>query len=181
MSASDGRGDVLIAIAREGIADENGFAPRRARIEPWLAQPAATFVTLRLEGALRGCIGSLEALRPLGEDVYANARSAAYRDRRFDPVAAHEREALEVEVSVLSTPQPIEAFSEEEALARLRPGVDGVIVRYDGFHATFLPQVWESIPDPLAFLTELRLKAELPARFWHPRLRISRYTVEKYK
>ena len=181
MSTNERRGEVLIAIAREGIADEDGFAPRVTRSDAWLVEPAATFVTLRLDGALRGCIGSLEALRPLGEDVYANARAAAYRDRRFDPVGAHERDLLQVEVSVLSAPQPLAAGSESEAIERLRPGVDGVILHYGESRATFLPQVWENIGDPLEFLTELRLKARLPARFWHPALRLSRYTVEKYK
>ena len=181
MSPDERRGEVLIAIAREGIADVDGFAPRIARTEAWLAQPAATFVTLRLDGALRGCIGSLEALRPLCDDVYSNAHAAAYRDRRFDPVGAHERDALQVEVSVLSAPQPLAAGSEREAIERLRPGVDGVILHYGEARATFLPQVWENIADPLEFLTELRLKARLPARFWHPGLRLSRYTVEKYK
>ncbi len=181
MSASDGRGAILIAIAREGVADEHGFARRTPRDEPWLAEPAATFVTLRLDGELRGCIGSLEALRPLGEDVYANARGAAYRDTRFAPVAAQERDALEVEVSLLSTPQPIAVACEAEALAQLHPGVDGVIVQYENLCATFLPQVWEGLPDPLDFLCELRRKARLPPRFWHPRLQISRYTVEKFR
>jgi len=181
MSANDGRGAILIAIAREGIADEHGFAPRTPREEPWLAEAAATFVTLRLDGELRGCIGSLEALRPLGEDVYANARGAAYRDTRFAPVTAQERDRLDVEVSLLSTPQPIAVACEAEALAQLRPGVDGVIVQYEDFRATFLPQVWEGLQDPLDFLCELRRKARLPARFWHPRLLISRYTVEKFR
>ena len=181
MNANDPRGEVLIAIARQGIADEHGYAPRTPRSEPWLAEAAATFVTLRLEGELRGCIGSLEPLRPLAEDVYANARGAAYRDSRFAPVAAHERDALDVEVSLLSTPQALAIESEAEALAQLRPGVDGVIVHYENCRATFLPQVWEGLPDPLDFLCELRLKARLPARFWHPRLRISRYTVEKFR
>ena len=181
MSASDGRGPVLIAIAREGICDEEGNARRAPRAEPWLDEPAATFVTLRLGGDLRGCIGSIEALRSLGEDVYANARSAAYRDTRFAPVRPHERDALEVEVSLLSRPEPLPAQSEAEALERLRPGVDGIIVQYESSRATFLPQVWESIPDRLVFLSELRVKARLPARFWHPRLQISRYTVEKFR
>jgi uncharacterized protein len=181
MNAADPRGPVLIAIAREAIADEEGMAPRVPRDEPWLATPAATFVTLRLDGDLRGCIGSIQALRPLAEDVSANARSAAYRDSRFAPVAAHERDALEIEVSVLSPPQPLAVASEAEALARLRPGLDGVILRYEDFHATFLPQVWENLPDPLLFLSELRVKARLPARFWHPRLALSRYTVEKFR
>ena len=181
MNGTDARGPVLIAIAREGLADEDGFAPRTARAEPWLAAPAATFVTLRLAGELRGCIGSIQALRPLAEDVHANARSAAYRDTRFSPVRADERDALEIEVSLLSPPQVLAARSEAEALERLRPGVDGVIVQYESFHATFLPQVWENLPDPLLFLSELRVKARLPARFWHPRLALSRYTVEKFR
>ena len=181
MNTADPRGPVLITIAREAIADEDGCAPRTARAEPWLSAPAATFVTLRLAGELRGCIGSIHALRPLAEDVYANARAAAYRDTRFSPVGAHERDALEVEVSLLSSPETVAAGSEAEALERIRPGVDGVIVRYEDFQATFLPQVWESLPDPLAFLSELRVKARLPARFWHPRLALSRYTVEKFR
>ena len=181
MNVADPRGPVLIAIAREAIADEDGFARRSERAEPWLAEPAATFVTLRLAGELRGCIGSIQALRPLAEDVFANARAAAYRDTRFSPVRARERDALEVEVSLLSPPQALAAGSEAEALERLRPGVDGLIVRFDDFHATFLPQVWESLPDPLLFLSELRVKARLPARFWHPRLALSRYTVEKFR
>ena len=180
MSADERRGEILIAIAREGIADEHGFAPRTPREDPWLAQPAATFVTLRLAGELRGCIGSLEALRPLGEDVYANARGAAYRDSRFAPVAAHERDRLDVEVSVLSTPEPIAVASEAQALAELRPGVDGVIVHYEHCRATFLPQVWEGLPDPIEFLAELRRKAGLPPRFWHSELKLWRYSVEKY-
>ena len=180
MSANDGRGAILIAIAREGIADEHGFAPRTPREEPWLAEAAATFVTLRLDGELRGCIGSLEALRPLGEDVYANARGAAYRDTRFAPVTAQERDRLDVEVSLLSTPQPIAVACEAEALAQLRPGVDGVIVQYEDFRATFLPQVWEQLPQPHAFLRALKRKAGLAETFWSDGVRVCRYTVEKF-
>jgi AMMECR1 domain-containing protein len=94
---------------------------------------------------------------------------------------AHELERLEVEVSLLSPRLPVDAASEAEALARLRPGVDGVYLEYGDAAATFLPQVWENIPDPLVFLSELRRKAQLPARFWHPELRLTRYTVEKFR
>lgn len=181
MDEHERRGRVLVGIARDAIEDDAGLGPRGGWPEPWLELPRASFVTLRHSGALRGCIGSLEAVRPLGDDVYANARSAAYRDPRFPPLDVRERAVVEVEVSVLSAPEPIAAASERDAIAALRPGLDGVVLEYDGQRATFLPQVWEGLPDPLEFLSELRLKARLPARFWHARVRLSRYTVEKYR
>jgi AmmeMemoRadiSam system protein A len=174
------RGRMLLGIARDAIAATFADVPARWP-EPWLEEHAASFVTLRLDGELRGCIGSIEARRALGVDVHANARGAAYRDPRFAPVTAREIGLLEVEVSVLSQPQPLAAQSESEALALLRAGIDGVIVEYEGRRATFLPQVWDGLPDPLDFLSQLRLKAELPARFWHRDLRLSRYTVEKHR
>lgn len=172
------RGRVLLAIARDAIAE------LRAQYEwgeDWLRAKAASFVTLRVEGDLRGCIGTLDAHRPLGDDVAHNAHAAAYRDSRFAPVPAGERERLQVEVSVLSPRVPLPVASEDEALSHLRPGVDGVFIEYQEFRATFLPQVWDNIPEPLEFLCELRRKARLPMRFWHPELRLSRYTVDKYK
>lgn len=181
MREGDGRGPVLLNIAREAIAAPSADSPRAPWPEPWLAESAATFVTLRLAGELRGCIGSIEAFRALGEDVHHNARAAAFRDPRFAPVAAHEIAALEIEVSVLAPPQPLEVASEAEALSALRPGIDGVVLEYGSCRATFLPQVWEGIPDPREFLAELKLKARLPARFWHRDLRLARYSVEKYR
>ncbi len=181
MSGREQRSVVLLAIAREAIAALPDVPAPSRWPEQWLHERAASFVTLKLDGELRGCIGSIEAHRALGEDVHANARAAAYRDPRFPPVARHEVCALAVEVSVLSLREPMEAASERDALAALRPGIDGIVLEYDGRRATFLPQVWEGIPDPLDFLTQLRMKADLPARFWHPRLRLSRYTVEKYR
>jgi len=175
------RWKVLVSIAREGIADRLGVARRAPWPEPWLEERAASFVTLRLAGGLRGCIGSLEAVRALGEDVYANARAAAYRDPRFPPVDDGERDGLEVEISILSQAEPIAAATESDALAALRPGLDGVVLQFRDRRATFLPQVWEMMPDALTFLSELRVKAHLPARFWDPQLRIARYTVEKYR
>ena len=109
-----------------------------------------------------------------------NAQAAAFRDPRFEPLARHELEALAVEVSVLSARIPLVAASEAEALGRMRPGLDGICLEYEGRCATFLPQVWESIADPAGFLEALRRKAGLPARLWDPRLRLSRYTVEKF-
>ena len=137
-------------------------------------------MTLHLEDDLRGCIGSIDPRRPLGEDVASNARAAAFSDPRFEPLTAVEFEAVSLEVSVLSPRVPLFVASEVEAAARLRPGVDGVYLEFQGLAATFLPQVWESLPDPADFLAALRQKARLPARFWDPAIRLSRYTVEKF-
>ena len=175
------RAATLIAIAREAIERQERPQAGHAWDEPWLREVGACFVTLRLEGELRGCVGTVDAYRPLGDDVAHNAFAAAYRDSRFAPVSADERDRLGVEVSVLSPRTPIVAPSEDDALAVLRPGVDGIYLEYDHMRATFLPQVWENIPDPLDFQCELRRKAGLPARFWHDGVRLSRYTVVKYK
>ncbi len=177
----DERGAVLLSIAREAIAQGYELRAQYEWREQWLREPRASFVTLRLAGDLRGCIGSVDAHRALGDDVAHNAHAAAYRDSRFAPVPAAERERLQVEVSVLSPRVAFEAASEEEALKGLRPGVDGVCIEFREFHATFLPQVWENLPDPLDFLCELRRKAQLPVRFWDPAIKLSRYTVEKYR
>jgi AmmeMemoRadiSam system protein A len=174
------RGALLVAIAREAIEREPppGASWREA---PWLREPGASFVTLKLDGELRGCIGTIDPRRPLGEDVAANGRAAAYRDPRFPPVSDHERPNLGIEVSVLSPRASFAAGSEAEAVAALRPGTDGIYLQYRDRTSTFLPQVWESIDDPLEFLVALRRKAGLPARFWDEEVRLSRYTVEKYR
>lgn len=169
-----------MAIAREAIAEGLGLSAVPERGETWLARPGATFVTLRIEEALRGCIGSVDPRRPLGVDVAANARAAAFSDPRFSPLSQAEFETVRVEVSVLSPRMPLDVTGESDAAARLRPGVDGVYLEYQGRSATFLPQVWESLPDPVEFLAALRDKARLPARFWDPGIRLTRYTVEKY-
>ena len=180
MAETEEHGARLLAIARESLEREHEPPGHWAQEAPWLREPRATFVTLRLDGELRGCIGTIDARRPLGEDVAANARAAAYRDPRFPPVSNDERAALAIEVSVLSPRTPLPAASEAEALEQLRPGVDGVYLQYGGASATFLPQVWENLPDPRAFLEALRHKAGLPAGFWHPDVRLSRYTVDKF-
>jgi AmmeMemoRadiSam system protein A len=172
------RGATLIALARAAIDHDRDLPGATAH--PWLRAPGASFVTLRIDAELRGCIGSVQARRALGEDVVHNARAAAYRDPRFPPVAPDERALLRVEVSVLSEREPMTVASEAEALAMLRPGVDGVYLEFHELASTFLPQVWEGLPHPEQFLDELRRKAGLPPRFWHPDVRLSRYTVEKF-
>ena len=178
MSAAD-RGATLVRIAREAIASDT--EPALEASEPWLREPGASFVTLKLDGELRGCIGSVEPHRPLATDVARNARAAAFDDPRFAPVSAAEVPRLGVEVSVLSPRVPFEAASESDVLAKLRPQVDGLYLEFGAMRATFLPQVWESLPDPADFLGELRRKAGLPPGFWHPGIKLSRYTVEKYR
>jgi AmmeMemoRadiSam system protein A len=113
-------------------------------------------------------------------DVAANACAAAFSDPRFEPLAVREFDVVTVEVSVLSPRLPLPAASEADAIRAMRPGVDGIYLEYRDFKATFLPQVWESLPDPAQFLMALRHKARLPERFWDPAIRLTRYTVEKY-
>jgi AmmeMemoRadiSam system protein A len=145
-----------------------------------LRRPGATFVTLHREGRLRGCVGRLEAIRALGDDVRANALAAAFEDHRFAPLAAHEWTGLHVEVSLLDPSEPLAARSEAEALAALRPGVDGVIFEWRGTRATFLPQVWQQLPEAGAFMAALKRKAGLAAGFWATDVRLSRYRVRSF-
>lgn len=175
----DPRGTPLLAIARAAIATRASEVGGDWN-EPWLRAPGASFVTLKLDDDLRGCIGTLEPHRALGDDVAHNAYASAFRDPRFPPVSDREMPRLRVEVSVLSPREAVEARTEAEALAVIRPDIDGVVLQYGGLGATFLPQVWESLPDPLEFLEQLRRKAGLPARFWHPDLKVWRYSVEKF-
>ena len=186
-------GAILLPLARGAIAarlDPAGPAARRTVPEAaadaaWLDAPGASFVTLTSGrapgGALRGCIGSLEARRPLREDVEANAVAAALHDPRFAPLTARELDDTVVEVSVLSAPAALPAADEAELLARLRPGVDGVVLSACGRRATFLPQVWEQLPDPADFLARLRRKAGLPADYWGRDVVVETYTVTAWQ
>lgn len=174
-------GTNLLAIARATIADALGCPQRVDESAPRLHQPGACFVTLTQASELRGCIGSLEAHRPLLVDVKANALAAAFRDPRFAPLRGEELDITEVEVSLLSAVQPIAPTGEAEALAALRPHVDGVIFEYRHYRSTFLPQVWEQLPEPALFLAHLKRKAGLPVNFWAEDVRLSRYTVSKWR
>jgi hypothetical protein len=177
----DALGTALLVRARNAIATEFGMAPRTEPDHPALHLPGATFVTLTQHGELRGCIGSLEAWRPLDQDVRANAVAAAFRDPRFMPLAEGELERTRVEVSLLTPATPMNFSSEEDAIAQMRPGIDGMILEYGMHRGTFLPQVWESLPEPRLFMAHLKQKAGLPADFWSPDLKLSRYEVQKWK
>lgn len=175
------KGQTLLTLARGEIAKHFGHPEPRVPETPWLMRPGATFVTLTLHGELRGCIGSLEARRPLHIDVRANALAAAFQDPRFSPLRREEFEIIRVEVSLLTPAEPLAVASEAEARRVLRPGVDGVIFEYGRYRSTFLPQVWEQLPDPAQFLAHLKLKAGLPPDFWAEGVRLSRYGVSKWK
>ena len=171
----------LLTIARNAIARNFGEEVVTVTPHPELAHPAATFVTLTQNGQLRGCIGSLEAHRALAADVAENAFAAAFRDPRFAPLTSDELPRTRVEVSLLGPAEPIDFIDEADAIASLRPGVDGLILTHRNRRATFLPQVWESLPDPRRFMTQLKLKAGLPADFWDKNITLARYGVQKWK
>ena len=178
----DDAGPVLLAAARAAIADVLGVpGPTPPPWPTWADAVLGTFVTLTQGGELRGCVGTLVEHVPLREGVAANAVRAARRDPRFPPLTAAELARTRIEVSVLSAAEPMTVTSEDEAFAALRPGVDGVIFSASGCQATFLPQVWEQLPDPRTFLAHLRRKAGLPDGYWGPDARLSRYTVQAWE
>lgn len=174
-------GATLLTLARNAIAARLGEAQSPADDCPELHKPGATFVTLTQQGNLRGCIGSLEAWRPLAQDVQENAIGAAFRDPRFEPLTADELPITRVEVSLLTPAEPIFFTSEADALAQLRPEIDGVILTAGQRRSTFLPQVWEQLPGPASFMAHLKQKAGLPANYWGTDVRLERYTVKKWK
>ena len=178
------QGARLLRLARASLHAATGAAPVEPVVTEDLQVEAAAFVTLTQQGQLRGCIGSLQAHRPLASDVQANAIAAATQDPRFAAVSAAEAPGLRVEVSVLTAPQPLPYANQAHALWQLRPGVDGVILSYaqDGrqWRSTFLPQVWEQLPQPIAFLAQLKAKAGLPPDFWNDTIRLARYQVQKF-
>lgn len=174
-------GNMLLAHARNAIAERFGRHGGATHRHAALDQPGASFVTLTQQGDLRGCIGSLEAHRPLGLDVRENALAAAFRDPRFAPLAVEEFEHTRVEVSLLTPAMAISFRDEADFLAQLRPGVDGIVFQYGRHRSTFLPQVWESLPEPQQFMQQLKRKAGLPPNFWHETVSIARYEVTKWK
>ncbi len=162
---------------RKGLCGEI-LAVKAADYPEPLRAPRATFVTLHVDGVLHGCIGTIEARKPLVEDIVSNAWSAAFQDSRFPALTWPEFKRLEIHISMLSPPEPMTFSSEADLLAQLRPRVDGLIVE-DGHHrGTFLPTVWEQLPNPHEFLRQLKLKAGLKADHWSGRLRVQRYTAE---
>lgn len=179
---------LLVQIARDAIAhgldpSSSGYAGLPQGLEELpeeVFEERATFVTLTIDGQLRGCIGMLEACRPLAEDVAKNACAAAFEDPRFEPLTPGEFEKVDIHISVLSPPEEMTFTSEADLLLQLRPGVDGLILQEAGRRGTFLPCVWEELPDRETFLMHLKMKAGLPSSYWSDTLRVSRYTAEYF-
>ena len=174
---------LLLGAARDSIRlglEGGASAPDLSAADPALRELRATFVTLKRRGALRGCIGVLEALRPLLQDVTHNARAAAFRDPRFKPVETPELPELAIEISVLSPPESFKAETREVLLRALVPGRDGLILQEGMRRATFLPAVWETLPKPDDFLDQLLHKAGLKPGHWSTDLRFFRYGTESF-
>ena len=178
----------LLALARASI--DSALAHGRSSGElmpfsPVLLPPALTvrrssFVTLRRNEELRGCCGTLDAPRPLAEDVWRNARAAAFNDYRFPALTAAEWPQVHLHLSLLTVPEPLDVTTEEQLLVLLRPSIDGLILESDTGRATFLPAVWEQLPDPVQFVRHLKMKAGWPATYWSNRVRCSRYTTQSF-
>lgn len=179
--SASGIGPLLLGRARAAIARELGCPSTRPQDNPALNEFGATFVTLTRNGRLRGCIGSLEARRSLREDVDKNAVAAAFGDPRFPPLTRDEFGDLRIEVSLLSAAEAMSFRDEADALAQLRPGIDGVILSSGLRRATFLPQVWESLPERRDFIAHLKRKAGLPDDFWSADVTLARYQARKFK
>ena len=175
---------LLLATARTSI--EHGLehgGPLPVDVDAYdeaLRSFEATFVTLRKAGDLRGCMGSSSPVRALIEDVAHNAFSAGFRDPRFSPLIRDDLTDLEIQISVLSNVEPMSFTSQDDLLAQVRPGLDGLLLQEERHRGMLLPSVWETLPAPEVFLRELKLKAGLTADYWSESIRVSRYTTESF-
>lgn len=172
----------LLALAKTAI--QHGLQTGRplpvnlAGFPAELMECRATFVTLNKHQQLRGCIGVLEAFRPLAEDIAENAFRAAFKDPRFPPLTADEFDELEIHLSILTPAEPILFTSEQDLITQLQPGIDGLILEENHLRGTFLPSVWEQLPEPAQFLRHLKQKAGLPPDYWSENIRVYRYRTE---
>jgi uncharacterized protein len=182
MSLSKDHQELLLEIARNSI--QQGLLTGKALPIDLIEYPEniqermASFVTLSLHQELRGCIGVLEAIRPLAIDVAENAFAAAFRDSRFPVVTIQEFKDLEIHLSLLTPAEPVVFNSEEELISLLNPGIDGLILEEGRRRGTFLPSVWEALPRPEEFLQHLKQKAGLSADYWSDEIRMFRYRTE---
>jgi AmmeMemoRadiSam system protein A len=174
----------LLDAARSSILESlrigRPAALPQAAWPPPLVEPGASFVTLSCDGALRGCCGSLEAHQPLVADVWMNAQRTAFGDPRFAPLAAREVPGLYLEISLLGPLSPFPVDSEAALLEALRPGVDGLLITLGERRATFLPKVWETLPEPREFLCHLRHKLGVRPDAWDERFRFQRYRTRQF-
>ncbi len=184
MPLSESERDTLLNLAtrsiEHGLRTSRPLAVRTEDFPESLRLIRATFVTLELGGQLRGCIGTLVAHRPLVEDVAQHAFAAAFEDPRFPPVTREEAPRLDIHLSILSPPEPMAVADEADLLRQLRPGVDGLILGEGARRATFLPAVWEDLPEPRDFVRQLKRKAGLGADYWSARMKAERYTTDSF-
>ncbi|MCG8429167.1 MAG: AmmeMemoRadiSam system protein A [Chromatiales bacterium] len=167
--------EIAITSIKHGLEQERPLPLDPNDYSEELQVERACFVTLHREGNLRGCIGSLEATQPLVADVAENAFSAAFRDPRFDRLTKTELTGLEIHISVLTPSTPMRFNSEAELLRQIRPGIDGLILTEGSRRGTFLPSVWDALPEPTTFLQQLKRKAGLPGDYWSEKIEIARY------
>ena len=176
--------NLLLEVAREsiryGVEHQQEQTLSLGNYDSALQQQRATFVTLHLNHQLRGCIGTLEAHQPLVLDVAHNAHAAASTDPRFMPVTASELDNLEIHISILNPSEELEFDSEQDLIRQIRPGIDGLIMQDEHNRGTFLPSVWEQLPDPTEFIQHLKLKAGLPVNHWSDTLKVWRYTSNSF-
>jgi AmmeMemoRadiSam system protein A len=184
------QGQLLVKLARQTLSQQLAKQIPQDEIDslntalsdPSFNSSCGTFVTLTIDGQLRGCIGNLTSDEPLASGVRRNAINAAFHDPRFSPLSPSELDCVSIEVSILTEPCPLYYREASDLLKKLRPNIDGVILRKDLASATFLPQVWEQLPQPKDFLTHLCLKAGLAADAWqHSRLDVSTYQVQYFE
>jgi len=184
MSLSRSQQRELLALARQSI--QEGLAQGRRMPCPAIPADAippvlrSTFVTLLIDGELRGCCGTLNAQWPLAEDVWNNAWASAFADPRFAPLTPAEYPRIDLQISVLSEPEPMQVADEADLLRQLRPRVDGLVLEMGAARATFLPVVWEQLPDPAQFVRQLKLKAGWTPDFWSTGIEVSRYATESF-
>ena len=187
---SEAQGQVLVRLARQTLMERLGKQIPQAEIDSLnsalkdscFKSLYGTFVTLKIDERLRGCIGNLTSDTPLESGVRRNAINAAFHDPRFEPLSASEIDRIEIEISVLSEPQPLIHRDGDDLVKKLRPHIDGVIIRKGHASATFLPQVWEQLPRPQDFLAHLCTKAGLAADSWQkPDLEVSTYEVQYFE
>ena len=172
--------DIAAQSIRHGVTHGNACDVDLDPLPPALRECRATFVTVELDRRLRGCIGSLQATRPLAADVAHNAHAAAFADPRFPPVEKDDLGGLGIKISVLSPSVPMQVESEADLVSQLRPGIDGLIIQDEKKRGTFLPSVWQGIPEPESFVRELARKAGWPSGHWSATARAWRYTAEEF-
>lgn len=180
---TDEQARLLLAVARGAVAEALGVEPGAPAVpdEAWLHIPAASFVTLKQHGSLRGCIGTIEPRGTLLEDLRRNAVAAAFSDPRFPRLEADELPYTCFEVSLLSPLVPLAVRSEAELLRRLEPGVHGLVLEAGTHRGLFLPQMWEPLPEPERFLAHLKHKAGLPPDFWSEDVALWTFTVRAWE